>query len=219
MIVILDYNAGNISSLVNALSTLGREVCLSRDAATVLEADLVIIPGVGAFGDAAERLQDTLLWSVVIERHQLGRPIIGICLGMQLLFESSCELGYHLGLGLLQGKIARLSPTDAHLKVPHMGWNDLQSHSQPLPSYLKAYANQDVYFVHSYYLVETNPDLIMFHANYELMIPAVIDNLYVRNNGGRLIGFQFHPEKSGAMGRQLLESAIEEVLNDAHSST
>lgn len=217
MVVILDYNAGNIASLRAALAPLDAEVLLSHQKEDILSAELLIIPGVGAFGDAMARLYTLDLIPSILERHKMGKPILGICLGMQLMFESSTELGTHKGLGLLSGMIEKIQPLQPQFKVPHMGWNTLESATEHCPNYLNAHVQQDVYFVHSYYLKDCPPQIVMLNSHHGVFIPAVIDNLTCKNNCGRLIGFQFHPEKSGPLGQKMLLNAIEEAINDAHS--
>lgn len=218
-IALLDYGAGNISSLMNALTGLEASVYLTGDPKAVLEADLLIIPGVGAFGDAIQALKEKNLASAIVTRHELGKPILGICLGMQLFFDVSEELGLHSGLGLLRGRIKRMRPQDPALKVPHMGWNAISPERGALPGYLKPFVDKDVYFVHSYCLFEGAEAEVMLSAHYAMTIPAVVDNLYTRKSEGRLIGFQFHPEKSGTLGQKLLHAAIKEAIHATDSST
>lgn len=212
-IAILDYKAGNISSLMNALTGIDARVYLTDDPLEVLRAALLIMPGVGAFGDAVETLKAKSLYEAIKERHRLGMPILGICLGMQLLYEFSEELGHHNGLGLMRGCIKRIQPKDPQLKVPHMGWNTVMPQHENLPDYLLPSIEKDVYFVHSYCLFEAQPLEIMLYADYEMDIPAVVDNVFTRGSEGRLIGFQFHPEKSGDTGQTLLHAAIKEALS------
>lgn len=218
MITIIDYQAGNLKSLCNALARQGLKTQISSDPLEILSSPLVILPGVGAFGDAAEALESSGLKQVLLERNALGKPILGICLGMQLLYEDSDESNtqdYAKGLGLLQGKIRRLCPSDPQCKVPHMGWNQLIKGTFILPQ-LSAYEGKDVYFVHSYGLVEAEEEQIQFYANHSQRIPAIAykpaqmnDNAITR---GALMGFQFHPEKSGPEGEKLLADLVNFLL-------
>lgn len=226
MILIVDYQAGNLKSLCNTLSRCGYEPIVSSDPKAILSAPLVILPGVGAFGDAMAALEQSGLDRVLKARHQSGKPILGICLGMQLFFESSNELGNTEGLGLLSGHIRRLNPSDACFKVPHMGWNTLElEHGKTLRggdlTYLEPFVGTAVYFVHSYALEADEGAVTRLFAQHGGKVPAVVDNreaaLSPESNAslkGRLIGFQFHPEKSGPKGAQLLQLAIETLLNN-----
>lgn len=185
MIAIVDYGIGNIMSLMALLE--GEDVVLTDDPETLMRADVMILPGVGAFGYAMAALVERKLDVVVKAFAQTGKPLIGICLGMQLLYESSEEHGTHQGLGLLKGQIVSL-PDD--LVKPHMGWN--------LLSNAQAY----MYFVHSYYATDVEPSTVLATTRYGTDIPAVVQS-------GNLIGFQGHPEKSGAFGRALLKEVIQ----------
>jgi glutamine amidotransferase len=197
MNVILDYKVGNLDSIQRGLARASIETEITSDPATIEEADLLILPGVGAFGDAIADLRDTGLVPL-IERHvQQGKPLIGVCLGMQLLFEESTEFGRHKGLGFLPGTVELL---EVDRKIPHMGWNALRiRQNDPVVSRIQ---NGDyVYFVHSYY-AKTTPDVIVATTDYDVEIPAIVrkDNV---------IGMQFHPEKSGEVGLRLLETLQE----------
>lgn len=218
MITIIDYQAGNLKSLSNALSRQGLETKISSDPVEILSSPLVILPGVGAFGDAAEALENSGLKSVLIDRNALGKPILGICLGMQLLYEDSDESNtedYSQGLGLLKGKIRRLTPSDPQCKVPHMGWNQLIKSPFSLPQ-LNAYEGKYVYFVHSYGLVEAEEEQIQFYTNHSQRIPAIVyAPAQVQDDSiskGALMGFQFHPEKSGPEGEKLLAELVTFLL-------
>lgn len=201
-ICIIDYQAGNLKSLENALSRSGMVATLSNDPSVVLEADLAILPGVGAFGDAMEALKKNGLLEVILNRHKAGKPLIGICLGMQLFFESSDELGYTEGLSLMKGHIRKLAPNEKTFKIPHMGWNTLKG----------SYSGY-VYFVHSFGLTQMDSRCVVSYTNHGQQIPAIVDNLYETGpTKGRLVGFQFHPEKSGPFGELMLKNTIEEVL-------
>ena len=199
MIAVIDYGVGNIFSLTASLAHLHIESQLTKDPATIEAADGIILPGVGAFGDAAQKLKESKLGELVIRQAQKGKPLLGICLGMQLLFEKSYEYGEHAGLGLLTGTIHALRQAIPNPKalVPHMGWNQLRKVKQdPILSPLSAHSS--VYFVHSYYACECG-SVLLADAEYEgLSIPAVVGK-------GLIYGMQFHPEKSGKEGLALLQ--------------
>lgn len=194
VIGIIDYGMGNLKSVSNALKYIGVESLISGDVTTLTKCDKLILPGVGAFQDAIELIRAKGL-DVLLEKAQAaGTPILGICLGMQLMFESSTEFGEHIGLGLLKGHIVKL---DVPLKIPHMGWNELHIHKEaPLFTGLKERSN--VYFVHSYYL-ETEADIVSATTHYgkEIQIAA---------QSGNTFALQFHPEKSGDTGLKILEN-------------
>ncbi len=199
MIAIIDYDAGNIKSVEKALQFLGEDVVVTRDRDAVLSADGVILPGVGSFGDAMGKLRDYGLISVIRECADREIPFLGICLGLQLMFESSEESPGVEGLKLLKGRIVRI-PGDTGLKVPHIGWNNLHF---PRQGRLFAGLPQDsyVYFVHSYYL----------QAGEEEIVKAVTEygtTLHVGVEKGNLFACQFHPEKSSDVGMQILRNFI-----------
>ncbi len=208
MIAICDYDAGNIMSVQKACAFLGHDYVLTRDRETILSADHVILPGVGAFGDAMNRLDSYGLSDVLREVADRGTPLLGICLGLQLLFERSDESRGARGLGLLPGAIVRIPDQNGSLKIPHMGWNSL---SMPVKSRLFEGIPEgtQVYFVHSYYLpyVETQeqkqmPDyLVNAVADYGVPIGASVEKKNV-------VACQFHPEKSGRWGLQILENFL-----------
>lgn len=200
MIGIIDYDAGNIKSVEKALQSLGQETAVTRDPETLLQADKVILPGVGAFGDAMGRLRQYGLEEVIHQIAEKGTPFLGICLGLQLLFDSSEESPGVKGLGLLPGKILRI-PDGEGLKIPHMGWNSLDItpgarlfRGIPQDSY--------VYFVHSYYLKAEDPAIVAASAQYGVSIHASVE----RDN---VFACQFHPEKSGEIGLRILKNFIE----------
>jgi glutamine amidotransferase len=223
MIAILNYQAGNLKSLLNALSRHGVQAEVTSDADLLLSAELVILPGVGAFADAAGALETSGLGAVLNERHLSGKPILGICLGMQLFYEDSSEGVMTKGLGFMQGQIRKLSPNNAALKVPHMGWNllesaDFTSETETESNSIKVLANQlcatEVYFVHSYGLVGENPSQVLFYADHGQRIPALVyQAALTAPKRGALIGFQFHPEKSGPLGEQMLITTIKNEVN------
>ena len=201
MIAIVDYGVGNLFSLRCSLESLGLKAEVSSVPDVIRNADRVILPGVGAFGDAADKLRETGLDRVVIEQAEAGKPLLGICLGMQLLFDKSYEFGEHAGLGLLHGQvIPMLGTIPAGLKIPQMGWNALLvKRSHPL---LKNVREGDcVYFVHSYYASDCEDSLVAT-AEYGIELTAVAAN-------GNVMGCQFHPEKSGKIGLGILSAFAE----------
>lgn len=223
MIAILNYQAGNLKSLLNALSRHGVQAEVTSNADLLLSAELVILPGVGAFADAAGALETSGLGGVLNERHRSGKPILGICLGMQLFYENSSEGMLTKGLGFMQGQIRKLTPNNDSLKVPHMGWNLLEApdyHSNPASdtATISTLANPlcatEVYFVHSYGLVGEDPSQVLFYADHGQRIPALVyQAASVSPTRGALIGFQFHPEKSGPLGEKMLITAIRNEVN------
>lgn len=199
MIAIIDYDAGNIKSVEKALLFLGEDVVITRDAETILNADGVILPGVGAFGDAMNKLHTYGLAEVIRKCVDKGIPFLGICLGLQLLFESSEESPGVEGLHILDGKIVRI-PADCGLKVPHIGWNDLRFPNrgrlfEEIPE--KSY----VYFVHSYYLQAADESIVTATTEYGAHIHASVEK-------GNVFACQFHPEKSSDVGMQILRNFI-----------
>ena len=197
MIAIIDYDAGNIKSVEKALDFLGESVVVTRDKQTILQADRVILPGVGAFGDAMEKIRRYHLESVLKEVVQNGTPFLGICLGLQLLFDSSEETPNAKGLGILKGKIVHIP--DAKLKVPQIGWNSLH-----FPKNGRLFEgiseNAFVYFVHSYYL-QAEEDIVTATTEYGIEIHASVEK-------GNVFACQFHPEKSSKVGLRMLENFI-----------
>lgn len=201
MIAIVDYGVGNLFSLSSSFKKIGAEVVVTGDKKIIESADKIILPGVGAFKDAMQKLTQTGLDKVVIEQAKLGKHILGICLGMQLLFEKSFEFGECKGLGLLKGEIVGMQGVlDKSLKIPHIGWNSLQFKKD---SYLNKYIKQGdyVYFVHSFYASGCEESLVSV-ANYQIDIPATVQNQNV-------CGCQFHPEKSGDVGLNILKAFCE----------
>lgn len=202
MIAIVDYGVGNLFSLESSFAKIGAEVIVSGDKEVLESADKIILPGVGAFGDAAKKLTDTGLAKVVIEQAKSGKPIMGICLGMQLLFEKSYEYGEHKGLGLLGGSVVPMKgviPED--LKIPHIGWNALQFTDKKSRLFKNIKNGDYVYFVHSYYATDCEKDVIAYAEYGEKLCAAVeCDNIF---------GCQFHPEKSGDVGIEILRGFCE----------
>ena len=200
MIAIIDYDAGNIKSVEKALLYLGQETAASRDPDTILGADGVILPGVGAFGDAMGKLETYGLVPVIRQYVRSGKPFLGICLGLQLLFESSEESPGVEGLGILRGKILRL-PGETGLKIPHIGWNDLKF---PRPGRLFRGIEEGayVYFVHSYYLKAEDGGIVTATSEYGASIHASVEQ-------DNVFACQFHPEKSSDVGLKILRNFIE----------
>ncbi len=194
MIAIVDYDAGNIRSVENALNSLGLENVVTDDAAVIRGADRVILPGVGAFGDAMKKLSDRGLTEVIREV-AATKPFLGICLGLQLLFEESEEAPGVPGLGILPGKIVRI-PEGGGRKIPHIGWNDLNMPKES-PLFAGVPAGSYVYFVHSYYLQAGELSDVAATTEYGVTIHAAVQR-------GKLCACQFHPEKSGDVGMKIL---------------
>ena len=199
MVAIIDYDAGNIKSVEKAVRYLGKEAAVTADPKKILAADRVILPGVGSFGDAMGRLHDRGLTEVIRRAVQEETPFLGICLGLQLLFEESEESPGVPGLGLLKGKILRL-PDLPGLKVPHIGWNSLRF---PNPGRLFRGIPEDscVYFVHSYYLKAEEESVVTATAEYGTLIHASVEK-------GNLFACQFHPEKSSETGLTILRNFL-----------
>ena len=201
MIAIVDYGVGNLFSLEQSFCAIGQEVAVSADPGVLEAADKILLPGVGAFGDAAQKLRASGLDKAVVAQAAAGKPLMGICLGMQLLFEEGHEYGCHKGLGLIPGKVVPISgviPSD--LKIPHMGWNGLHFRKEsPLFRYIKD--GDCVYFVHSYYAAECD-DAVIATAEYGAELTAAVQK-------GNVFGCQFHPEKSGAVGLAILRAFAE----------
>lgn len=200
MIAIIDYGVGNLFSLVSSLKYIGQEAEVTADEATLTRADKLILPGVGAFEDASARLRTTKLDQLVIREAARGKPILGICLGMQMLFEKSLEFGTHDGLGLLRGVIAPI-PSDAEHKIPHMGWNALQFKGEKSPLFKYIDEGDHVYFVHSYHAVDCENSVIAT-TEYGMNVTAAVAQ-------GNVFGAQFHPEKSGTVGLNILRAFAE----------
>ncbi|MDE5717745.1 MAG: imidazole glycerol phosphate synthase subunit HisH [Lachnospiraceae bacterium] len=200
MVAIIDYDAGNIKSVEKAVSLLGHEVVLTREWDEILSADHVILPGVGAFGDAMDKLQGYGLVSVIREVAEKKIPFLGICLGLQLMFESSEEAPGVAGLGLLQGKIVRI-PDEENLKIPHIGWNSLRF-PNPGRLFQGIVEGSYVYFVHSYYLQADDPQIVKASTEYGTLIHASVEK-------DCLFACQFHPEKSSETGLKILQNFLE----------
>ena len=202
MLAIIDYGVGNLFSLQCSLKRIGAEAVVTSDENIIRASDRIILPGVGAFGDAVKKLRESGLFEVVIEEAENGKPLMGICLGMQMLFEKSYEYGEHEGLGLIEGEIVPLKgeiPND--LDIPHMGWNALKFHKGK--NELFKYINEGdcVYFVHSFFGVGCDSSLIA-SAQYGIDVTAAVAK-------GNVYGCQFHPEKSGDVGLNILKAFCE----------
>jgi len=202
MIAIIDYGVGNLFSLQSSLSMIGAETVVTGDEKTIACADRILLPGVGAFGDARKKLALTGLDRVILTQAQRGKPLLGICLGMQMLFEKSFEYGEHEGLGLIPGKIVPLEGRIPEtLKVPHIGWNalDIRQSAHPLMKHTKS--GDCVYFVHSFCAAECDESVVAT-AEYGMDVTAAA----AKDN---VMGCQFHPEKSGRVGLEILRSFCE----------
>ena len=198
MVGIIDYGVGNLFSLRSSFAAIGVEAFVSGDADELAKADRLILPGVGAFGDAAEKLRQSGLDAFVREQAAAGKPLMGICLGMQLLFEKSYEYGEHAGLGLLKGQVVGMGGRlPEGLKIPHMGWNSLK-----LTKSAKLLENGCfVYFVHSFY-AENCEDSVAAVTDYGIPLTAAVEK-------DNIFGCQFHPEKSGNVGLEILKKFCE----------
>ena len=199
MIAIIDYGVGNLFSLTSSFKAIGEEVIITSDVEIIKKADKLILPGVGAFGDASKKLFDSGLDKVVLEEVKKGKPLLGVCLGMQMLFDKSYEFGEYDGLGLINGKVVYIDlPND--YKIPHIGWNALHFKKQsPILKYIEE--NDFVYFVHSYHAVDCEESLVAT-TDYGREITAIVQS-------GNVFGCQFHPEKSGDVGLKILKAFAE----------
>ncbi len=192
MIAVIDYGMGNLHSVSKALERMNHAVSVTSDPETIIGADSIILPGVGAFGDAMYELGKRELVTVLKEASRMDKPILGICLGMQLLFTSSDEHGYHQGLNLLPGHVVRF---EGDYNIPHMGWNWL-SFKHPHP-FFRGLKEGHVYFVHSYHVMADNQEDVIATTDYYQNVAAIVSRR-------KVYGVQFHPEKSGKLGLQLL---------------
>ena len=198
MVAIVDYGVGNLFSLVSSFAAIGEEAVATGDPEKLLAADRLILPGVGAFGDAAAALRNSGLAEVVTEAAKRGTPLLGICLGMQLLFDESYEYGVHPGLGLIPGQVRAISERiPPQLKIPHIGWNALR-YTRPHPLFREVEEGSCVYFVHSFFVEETAPSIVAT-AEYGVNVGAAA----AKEN---VMGCQFHPEKSGGVGMKILRA-------------
>ena len=201
MLAIIDYGVGNLFSLQCSLKKIGVEAIVTKNPDEIKNADRIILPGVGAFGDASRKLRESGLVELITEEAKSGKPFLGICLGMQLLFEKGYEYGEHDGLGFLKGNVIALEDKiNSSLQIPHMGWNALDFKcDSPLFKYIN---NGDfVYFVHSYYATDCD-DSIIATSEYDIPVTAAVGK-------GNIFGCQFHPEKSGEVGLNILKAFCE----------
>lgn len=202
MIAIIDYGVGNLFSLKSSFAAIGEEAVVTADEAVIRQADRVILPGVGAFADAAKKLRESGMADVVLREAASGKPLMGICLGMQMLFERSFEYGEHEGLGLIPGSvrpIADVIPED--LKVPQIGWNGLHFKGEKSPIFKYLEEGDHVYFVHSFYGADCDESVIAT-CEYGAELTAAVAK-------GNVYGCQFHPEKSGEVGLKILKAFCE----------
>ena len=201
MTAIIDYGVGNLFSLVSSFSRIGEEAQITADKETIEKAERIILPGVGAFCDAAEKLRNSGLVPVLMNEIKKGKPVLGICLGMQLLFEKSYEYGEHKGLSLLKGVVKPISAVAENVKIPHMGWNSLSFTKgvHPLFKYIKE--GDYVYFVHSFFASDCD-DSVIAETDYGAPLTAAC----AQKN---IMGCQFHPEKSGEVGLNILRAFCE----------
>lgn len=201
MIALIDYGVGNLFSLQSSFAAIGQEAVVTADPEVIQKADRLILPGVGAFGDAIKKLNDTGMADLVKAQAKAGKPIMGICLGMQLLFEKSYEYGEYEGLGLIKGSVRPISEViDPSLKIPHIGWNAL-IFKKPSALFRCIKEGDCVYFVHSYYAADC-ADSTTAVAEYCAELTASVES-------GNVYGCQFHPEKSGDVGLNILRAFCE----------
>lgn len=202
MVAIVDYGVGNLFSLCSSFAAIGVEAVVTNDKATLAAADHVILPGVGAFGDAADKLCESGLFDFIKELAATGKPLMGICLGMQLLFERGFEYGEHEGLGLITGEVRPISEViPESLKIPHIGWNALHFEGDKHPLFKYLSEGDCVYFVHSFYGKNTDGSIIAT-SEYGASLTAAVAR-------GNVCGCQFHPEKSGNVGLSILKAFCE----------
>lgn len=202
MVAIIDYGVGNLFSLQCSLKKIGVEAVVTSDENVIKEADRIILPGVGAFGDAAKKLRSSGLVELITEEAKNGKPFLGICLGMQLLFEKGFEYGEHEGLGFLKGNVIPLeNQIPKNLNIPHMGWNALDFAGEKSPIFKHINDGDFVYFVHSFYATDCD-DSVIATSEYGIPVTAAVGK-------GNIFGCQFHPEKSGDVGLKILKAFAE----------
>ena len=202
MVAIVDYGVGNLFSLRSSFQSIGIDTVVTSDPAVLRSAERIILPGVGAFGDAAKKLRDCGLAEVVVEQAKAGKPLLGICLGMQLLFEKGLEYGEHEGLGLIRGEVRSIAEVIPDgLKIPHIGWNALHFNGKKSPLFRYLEEGDCVYFVHSFYGANCEESVIAT-AEYGAELTAAVAC-------GNVYGCQFHPEKSGEVGMKILRAFCE----------
>ena len=202
MVAIIDYGVGNLFSLQCSLKKIGVEAVVTSDENVIKESDRIILPGVGAFGDAAKKLRSSGLVELITEEAKNGKPFLGICLGMQLLFEKGFEYGEHEGLGLLKGNVIPLeNKIPENLNIPHMGWNALDFKGEKSPIFKYINDGDFVYFVHSFYATDCD-DSVIATSEYGIPVTAAVGK-------GNIFGCQFHPEKRGDVGLKILKAFCE----------
>ena len=204
MIAVVDYGVGNLFSLKSSLSSIGAEAVVSGDEKVIRNADKILLPGVGAFEDAARKLRECGLDKVICDEAKKGKPVLGICLGMQMLFEKSFEYGEHKGLGLIKGEVRPIAEVIGEgLKIPHIGWNALSFPKNKEKNEIFKYLNEGdfVYFVHSYYGANCG-EAVIATSEYGAHLTAAVAS-------GNVYGCQFHPEKSGEVGLKILKAFCE----------
>ena len=202
MIAIIDYGVGNLFSLNSSFHAIGAEVKVTSDPVQIAAADRILLPGVGAFEDAAAKLRKSGLDRVILQETANGKPLLGICLGMQMLFDKSYEYGEHAGLGLIPGAVRPIRDViPADLKIPHIGWNPLHMKGEKDPLFAHVQEGDCVYFVHSFYAADCE-DYVIATAEYGAELTAAVRNKNVW-------GAQFHPEKSGRIGLSILKAFCE----------
>lgn len=202
MIGIIDYGVGNLFSLKSSFREIGAEAFVSSDPEALVKAEKLVLPGVGAFGDAVEKLRSCGLDKLVIDQARGGKPLLGICLGMQMLFDDSFEYGYHKGLGLLRGSVVSMEETlPQGIKIPHIGWNSLQKVNNDSRILSNVQNGRHVYFVHSFHVIGCQ-DSLAATTEYGGNITAAVEK-------DNIFGCQFHPEKSGQVGLGILRSFTE----------
>ena len=202
MIAIIDYGVGNLYSLYSSFKCIGADVLVTSDEKEIRAADKILLPGVGAFEDAANKLRASGLDKVICDEVKNGKPLLGICLGMQMLFEKSLEFGEHEGLGLIEGSVRPISDVIPEgLKIPHIGWNALDFGGEKNPIFKYINEGDFVYFVHSYYAADCEESVIAT-SEYGAPLTAAVAK-------GNVYGMQFHPEKSGEVGLKILRAFCE----------
>lgn len=204
MIAVIDYGAGNLQSVVKALEYLNCDVTITQDIDTLLKADGAILPGVGSFGDSMDCMTKSGIKNAILQYANSGKPFLGICLGLQLLFPTSEESTVAKGLELLEGTITKIPNNNGQLKIPHMGWNSLDIKIKD-GLYKGISGNPYVYFVHSYYLKAQNSNIVSATTEYGVTIDASVQK-------GNIFATQFHPEKSGDVGLQMLKNFADMTL-------
>lgn len=203
MVAIIDYGVGNLFSLQSSFAVIGQEAAVTSDPAVIRAADRVLLPGVGAFRDAADKLRRSGLDAAVLEEARRGKPLLGVCLGMQLLFDRSYEYGEYEGLGLIRGSVRPIGDViPPELKIPQIGWNALRFRRES-PLFRRVHEGDCVYFVHSYYAADCD-EAVLATTEYGAELTAAVAS-------GSVYGCQFHPEKSGSVGLAILRSFCEDV--------